>query len=105
VELFRIAPLKPNVDRDGRSVSIGVVDFDGLYDENHKLLMSMYDWFIQGYIDAKGLTAADWTSDSIVLDYLDSIASSTRGYVKDSAKPSGNKFWRATERSLPSEPP
>lgn len=105
VQIFRLAPLIPAIDAQQNSRSPGVFDFDGVFDTNHQRQTSLYDWFMQGYIDAKGLTATTVGKDLVVLDYLVGVLPSARGYVGN-AKPgvSGvalNKFWRASTQAWP----
>jgi hypothetical protein len=77
VVIYRLAPLVPrDADpHDGQrtEVSINLLDFNGAYNNSHNLVMSLYDWFIQGYIDARGWGQADEqtarASDAGVQDY------------------------------------
>lgn len=103
VEIYRLAPLQADIEND-RPITPSTFDFDGLYDSNHSLKMSMYDWFMQGYIDARGLTADDWVIDPVVSDYRRAVSAGNRGYVGNAA-PANNKFWRATAQALPTSKP
>lgn len=113
VQIYRLAPLIPAGGSPVGVFSPAVMNFDGVFDANHQLKMSLYDWFMQGYTDAKGLDATSFPIDLLVLDYKTGIAPSPRGYV-GTAKPGGdvgnthvplNKFWRASTQATPTALP
>lgn len=116
VNIYRIAPLMPESVQLGSSgetkVSPGTISFDGVYDENHNLVMSLYDWFMQGYIDAMGYSEALFDTapgdainptelmkqDKVIDDYF------RYGTGKGCARKimfCGNKFWYMVERPIP----
>jgi predicted acylesterase/phospholipase RssA len=105
VAVYRIAPLVP---RDARSsegdnveVSPALFNFDGVYNSHYGLVMSMYDWFAQGYIDAKDLGPTQEQDarqfDPVIADYF---ATTGFGYVQ---KPwwGGDRYWRTNGEPLP----
>jgi hypothetical protein len=115
VQIYRLAPLTPAAVSSSvvGTFSPGVVNFDGVFDDNHQLKMSLYDWFIQGYTDAKGLDATSFAADLIVIDYEVGKLPSPRAYV-GTARPGGqagnttvstNKFWRASSQAWPTQLP
>lgn len=116
VNIYRIAPLMPESVKLGSSgetkISPGTISFDGVYDENHNLVMSLYDWFMQGYIDAMGYSEALFDTapgvainptelmkeDKVIDDYF------RFGPGKGCARKvmfCGNKFWYMVERPIP----
>jgi hypothetical protein len=104
--IYRLAPMIPEkaqaTDGNWVGVSPGLVDFDGTYNANNHLVMNLFDWFIQGYIDAKGWGTADASgaaaADPIIQAYNAAPASS--GFVKQPVY-TGNKLWAVASSPLP----
>lgn len=125
VNIYRIAPLIPEtvqlfkkkneLDRfnifkneDCRetsnfSVSPGIINFDGLYNERREVVMSLYDWFVQGYIDAMGYSESQFIEDIKKQDKLiaDYIQNGPRNGCRLSFILSGNKFWYMEKQPVP----
>jgi predicted acylesterase/phospholipase RssA len=100
MQIYRLAPLLPREDANGNKISPTTLDFDGVYDSTSTLRRSIYDWFMQGYLDAKGPSAL---SSLVFKDYTD--ASLDRGYMKNADLSFKNKFWRASIQAYPDTPP
>jgi predicted acylesterase/phospholipase RssA len=114
--IYRLAPLRRPIEGefgdDGKPAedpTPKLFDFGGRYSQKRglpgHLLMSIYDWFMQGYLDAMGYPnteAALTAHDPVVLDYYQ--APGTRGYRRGSVM-FGNKFWHAVTKALPEELP
>ena len=106
-QLYRIAPRIPRDEIDPgskntRKRSIDTMDFDGAWvmqNGHPTCIMNVYDWFMQGFIDASGLVDTKLTADARFIDYT---KPENNGFVRN-AKPMGNKFWRAS--SVPTPPP
>jgi predicted acylesterase/phospholipase RssA len=106
VVVHRFAPLIPReaYPHDGRltKVSIDIIDFNGAYNNSHNLVMNLYDWFVQGFIDARGWGPADaggaQAVDVVLQDYY---ATLDAGFVHDPWWGS-NKLWRCGSQPLPS---
>ena len=119
--IYRIAPLVPEsvkvcIDSECQNnqeefheksqeikVSPGIIAFDGLYNDRHQLVMNLYDWFIQGYIDAMGYSEEQdikdiAKNDVLIREYLTYGPSRgcTMNYIL-----SGNKFWYMERRPIP----
>ena len=90
VQIYRLAPLIKR-DKNNKKTSIGVIDFNGAYDSTtHHLIMSLYDWYMQGYIDALGLEENNTANNAIYRDYR-ANARALRCTLNH--KFLGNKFW------------
>jgi hypothetical protein len=106
--IYRLAPVIPNLATatDGTSVTVspGLVDFDGAYNGNNHVVMSLFDWFMQGYIDANGWGSADAAgaaaADPVVQAY--NAAPASWGFVKQPYF-SGNELWAVGSSPLPSQ--
>lgn len=107
MHIYRLAPLlsKDATATDGTSIQItpGLLNFDGVFNDNHRLTMNLFDWFIQGYIDAKGFTgqqqASASTSDPILASYFNAPASAE--FLTDTPQFSGNRLWETQHSPLP----
>jgi predicted acylesterase/phospholipase RssA len=108
IAIYRLAPLIPRTayDRERHKVpvSIELVDFDGAYNDHNALVMNLYDWFIQGYIDANGWGGADAdamnANDRVLGDYE---GTHTAGFLHDPWW-GRNKFWFCAGQPLPDLP-
>ena len=97
IHVYRLAPLSPADDPH----SIDTFEFDGKYDATtNALRFTLYDWFMQGYVDASdeepGLTKS---SDAVVKDYLASAGNTKQLSARQ------NRIWDATHELLPSALP
>lgn len=106
-QIYRLAPVIPQsaqaTDKSTVGISPGLVDFDGTYNAKNHLVMSLFDWFIQGYIDAKGWGPADASgaaaADPIIQAY--NAAPAASGFIKQPTY-SGNLLWAVATSPLPS---
>jgi len=107
VQIYRLAPFAPRTTRgrdqdsgDSEAVSPDITSFDGVFDTNRKLKMSLDDWFMQGYLDAASLDDAAAADDPVFNPYQAAKKS------PQPATPMGNLYWRVTgEAPLPERPP
>ena len=97
IQLYRLAP------KQFPKKSIQSYQFDGNWDPlmPGQLVMGLYDWCMQGYIDAKGLTGSSVTADPVIIDYL---RPSNNGF-KLNATDLRNSFWRASTVATPTITP
>lgn len=100
IQIYRIAPTIPTTKANNK-LSVDTIDFDGAYDDDHNLIMSLYDWFMQGYIDAIG--SKNLSSSKVFQDYQNAPLS--RGDKKNALTNINNKFWRASIKAWPLNPP
>jgi hypothetical protein len=110
-KIYRLAPLpRPfePIEPEGIDPTPGLLDFGGRYDQDRgrpgRLLMNLYDWFMQGYLDCMGYASMDQAlsaGDPVVQDYHH--AEAQRGYRKNVIF--GNKFWETGTSAWPDELP
>jgi predicted acylesterase/phospholipase RssA len=99
IQIYRIAPLMP-VKKQSVKQSVDTIDFDGAFDDNNNLIMSLFDWFMQGYIDAIG--GNNLSNSNVFQDYINGPPN--RGDRKN-ARDFNNKFWRGTIEAWPDNTP
>lgn len=99
LQLYRLAPIVPS------SASIDTLDFDGHYNARG-LTMNLYDWFMQGFLDAHDWGSIDDPNHASILNHplvIDYNAPANHGF-KHTAKFMGNLFWRASLQAAPDGP-
>jgi predicted acylesterase/phospholipase RssA len=104
--IYRLAPVIPKSAQatDGNTVAVspGLVDFDGVYNNKNHVVMSLFDWFMQGYVDAKGWGPADVSgaaaADPIIQAY--NAAPPASGFIKQPVF-SANRLWAVHNSPLP----
>jgi hypothetical protein len=109
--IYRLAPvLRPvsGVEPEGPNPTPTLFDFGGKYAQSRSrpghLLMSVYDWFMQGYMDCMGypnLKAAVDAGDPVVQDYYG--AAGSRGYRRNLIF--GNCLWDTATSAWPDSLP
>ena len=103
VQIFRLAPAE---DPDPTNpISIQTFDFDGHYDKNLILTMNIYDFFIQGYVDAMGFADVGYAlKDKVFSDYQQKgLGLGCQRMTK--VMYGGKKFWWARNSPEPALPP
>jgi hypothetical protein len=91
VQIYRLGPVI------ARDASPELLDFDGHFDALHSLQMSLYDWFMHGYVDASGGVAA---RDPVITDYK--RTGPRLGCRMTALSPPPHPgYWRATTQAVP----
>jgi predicted acylesterase/phospholipase RssA len=104
IRIYRMAPLVPdsaNIGGNSVDLSVGIIDFDGAYNPNNGIIQNLYDWFMQGYVDAKsyGSEPAPGT-DPVYTEYKTNQG--ILGCVGPSSLQfTGNQFWFTGDEPLP----
>lgn len=104
IRIYRMAPLVPdsaNVGGNSVDLSVGTIDFDGAYNTNNGIIQNLYDWFMQGYVDAKSYTSEPAPgTDPVYTEYKTNQG--ILGCVGPSSLQfTGNQFWFTGKEPLP----
>ena len=98
VQLYRFAPqLERSIPGSvvDVKVSVDTYDFDGAFDAEGKRIMTLEDWFMQGYLDARCFSSSEAGKDPLLSAYA------TEPHETPLARAMDNHYWRATTQPLP----
>ena len=109
-KLFRMAPMMYNSPKDADygtgpnwdEQTPGTLDFNGRYDDNRNLKMGLFDWFMKGYIDAKGGDDID-NNDPVNKAYME--LPSSYGAIKNAYIGRRSGFYDASKKAHPDTNP
>lgn len=120
VPVYRIAPLAPTAAAADNNAapatpSYDTMNFNGLYDDNFRLIQNLEDWFMQGYQDARGVlppTLSPLTpittvtvTDPAFKDYVTRATATAPSGAKLKLDARTDRAWAAVTIALPSTMP